>query len=148
MTHFPAVKAQVYLLIVHTFHMLMLHLHPDVTKAHNNLSGQHISLSPFFFFSRVIKAPVICLGNQTRAALEQRAAGPTLEGPAGLAWRPASAGRWTAGGGEGNTAALSGLRFRGQKGKCGSAFQSCFRSDWNSQQRNNGTLSVFEQQQR
>lgn len=49
MTHFPAVKAQVYLLIVHTFHMLMLHLHPDVTKAHNSLSGQHISPSPFLF---------------------------------------------------------------------------------------------------
>lgn len=95
MTHFPAVKAQVYLLIVHTFHMLMLHLHPDVTKAHNNLSGQHISLSPFFFFSRVIKAFVICLGNQTRAAQEQRAAGPTLEGPRGWrgGWRPQGVGQ-------------------------------------------------------
>lgn len=81
MTHFPVVKVQVYLLTVHTFHMLVSHMHPDVTISHNNLAGQHIFLSPFFFFVRAINASLICICNQSHAAEEQRAAGPTLEGP-------------------------------------------------------------------
>lgn len=97
----------------------MLHLHPVVTKAHNNLSGQHISLSPFFFYQPGHKS--FC--NLPRQS-DPRRSGATCSrahvGRApGLARRPASAGRWTAGGGEGNTAALSGLRFRGQRGSVG-----------------------------
>lgn len=144
MTHFSVVKEQVYSLIVHTFHMLVLHLPPDVTKTHNNLSG-HISLSPFFFFSWVIKASVICICNQIPAAQEQRAAGPTLEGPgadveAGVCRALDSRG-W-----RGKHRSL--IRSALQRRKSGSALQSCLRPYWNSQQNNNWTLSVLEKQQR
>lgn len=150
MTHFPVVKLQVYLPTVHTFHMLVSHMHPDVTKTHNNLCGQHISLSPFLFFSWVIKASLICICNQIHAAQEQRAAGPTLEGPgadveAGVCRALGSC--LLQPGWRGKPRSLIRSVFQRAERKPGSALKSCVRSYWNSQQRNNRTLSVFEKQQ-
>lgn len=150
MTHFPAVKAQVYLLIVHTFHMLMLHLHPDVTKAHNSLSGQHISPLPFLFLQPGHKS----FRNLPRRS-DPRRSGATCSrahvgrAPRGGGWR---GGRRPQGVGQPGVERETPQPYQAcasewAERKCGSAFQSCFRSDWNSQELNNGTLSVFEQQQ-
>lgn len=150
MTHFPVVKLQVYLLTAHTFHMLVSHMHPDVTKTHNNLCGQHISLSPFLFFCRLLKASLICICNQILAALKQRAAGPTLEGPGADA--EAGVGRALGSrllqpGWRGKHRSLISSGFQRAERKPGSALQSCVRAYWNSQQNNNRTRSVFEKQQ-
>lgn len=84
-------------------------------------------------------------------ALEQRAAGPTLEGPGadveagvyGCVGRPPAR---CGGGGGGNTEALSGL-FQWAERKPGALYSPASGPYWNSQQNNNGPLGVFEKQQ-
>lgn len=114
-THFPVAKVQGYLL---TFHTLVSHLHPDVTKSHNDLSGQHISLSPFFFFSQGQKSvPYLHVqsGPRRTGATCSRAHNG---GARGLRWRLQGVGQASAAAGvERETQkALSGLRLSGQRG--------------------------------
>lgn len=124
MINFPVLKLQVYLLRVHTFHTPVSHTHPDVTITHNKLS---VSICLFIVQLDHKSFPYL-----THAAQEQRAAGPTLEGPgadaeAGVCG--ALGGRLPAAaeGGGGNTEALSDLLQRAER-KPGSALQSCVRS--------------------
>lgn len=145
MIHFPVLKLQVYLPTVHTFHTLVSHMHPDVTITLNKLSGISLSL-PLCLYGRVIKASLIGICNQVHAALEQRAAGPTLEGPGadaeaavyGCVGRPPAR---CGGGGGGNTEALSGL-FQWAERKPGALYSPVSGPYWNSQQNNNGPLGV------
>lgn len=152
MIHFPVLKLQVYLPTVHTFHTLVSHMHPDVAITLNKLSGRHLSLS-LCFYSRVIKASLIGICNQIHAALEQRAAGPTLEGPGadaeagvyGCVGRPPAR---CGGGVEGETPKPYQACFSGQRGSLGALYSPVSGPYWNSQQNNNGPLGVFEKQQR
>ena len=147
MSHFPVIKVQVYLLTLHIPHACVAY----APRRHNNLSGQHISLSPLFLLQPGHKSfPLSASAIRSTVQPCNVQPGPRWRAP-GLMWRPASAGRWDGRppqpGWRGKHRSLIRPVFQWAERKSGSAVQTCLRSPWNSQN-NNGALSVFEKQQR
>lgn len=149
MINFLVLKLQVYILSVHTFHTPVSHMHPDDTI---NSQQAIWPASVSYFFSRVIEASLICACHQTHAAQEQRAAGPMLEGPGGRCGgrRLRGVGRPSArcsGGWRGKHRSLirSASVGREEAWECFTVL--CQVPYWNSQQNNNGPVSVIEKQQ-